>query len=474
LAKLSQIRGIVLDMDGVLIHSATTHEQAFSQVFNYIGINDFDYSLYAGWRTTDVVADVFRTRGIASSPGAIASAASEKTHLARQLLAADYPLDRNCGRVLGQLGANFRLALASSGSRQSVDTFLKNSGARSFFGSVLSGDDVTRAKPDPELYARSIEALNLPPQDCLVVEDAPAGVRAGKLAGARVVGLAGTVSKQELEQAGADYVLETLGDLPQLVEQSAPIHRPEWTAIIPAAGKGSRLGFHRPKILFPVAGRMILEWMLDFLEPCYAHLVFVLSPDGHTEVVGELNKLIPGRFTVVIQEVPTGMGDAVQLALPEVKTPHVTVVWGDQVALQRSSVEACQRLHQGPLQADLTCPTVWRAKPYIHFDRDETGKLVGLRQAREGDAMPENGESDTGFFCFNSDRLRELLQQMRTSRSSMGTSTGEFNLLPVIPVAAQQGVVLTPHIMRLEETQGINSSEDAGVVAEFLRRAHGR
>ena len=214
--------------------------------------------------------------------------------------------------------------------------------------------------------------------------------------------------------------------------------------------------------------------MLDFLEPCYGHLVFVLSPDGQADVVEELNKRIPGRFTVVIQEIPSGMGDAVELALPQVQTPHVTVVWGDQVSLQRTSVEGCQRLHQGPLHPDLTCPTVWRVNPYIHFERDEAGTLTGLRQAREGDAMPERGESDTGFFCFKTDRLQQLLHQMRTSRTSMGNRTGEFNLLPIIPVAAQQGTVLTPRFMRLEETQGINSSEDAGAVAEFLRRAHGR
>jgi bifunctional N-acetylglucosamine-1-phosphate-uridyltransferase/glucosamine-1-phosphate-acetyltransferase GlmU-like protein len=213
--------------------------------------------------------------------------------------------------------------------------------------------------------------------------------------------------------------------------------------------------------------------MLDFLEPCYGHLVFVLSPEGHEDVTGELNKLIPGRFEVVIQHTPTGMGDAVALALPHVKTPHVTVVWGDQVTLQRSSVEACQKLHEGPLRPDLTCPTVWRANPYIPFDRDQAGNINGLRQAREGDHMPPQGESDTGFFCFETTRLADLLGSARSSAHGSGTRTGEFNLLPVIPVAARQGVVLTPHLMSMEETQGINSGEDAVAVADFLRRSHG-
>jgi bifunctional UDP-N-acetylglucosamine pyrophosphorylase/glucosamine-1-phosphate N-acetyltransferase len=238
----------------------------------------------------------------------------------------------------------------------------------------------------------------------------------------------------------------------------------QWTAVIPAAGRGSRLGFHRPKILYPVAGRPILDWLLDFLLPNCAALVFVLSPDGAADVETELAARIPGRYKIVLQQTPTGMGDAVALALPAVNTPHVAIVWGDQVALRRDSVEACLRLHQGPAAPDLTCPTVLRDRPYIHFDRDAEGRISALRQAREGDPMPERGESDTGFFCFRTAVLTRLLADRRP-----GSGTGEFNFLPVIPEAARQGVVLTPHLMRVEETVGINSAEDAAALEEFLR-----
>jgi beta-phosphoglucomutase len=461
-------------MDGVLIHSAEIHRKAFEEAFKPFGINDFDYSMYAGQRTPEVVLDVLARRGLSSAPEVVAKTAIEKSSLAKQMMDADYPIDEAYGVILSRLAAQFDLALASSGSRGSVENFLRYSGARSLFRSVLSGDDVEQAKPDPEIYRRSMERLGLDPKECLVVEDAVSGVEAAKAAGSPVIALMGTIGVQELREAGADRIIGRLGDLVNLLPADRPVDRPQWTAIIPAAGRGSRLGFNRPKILYPVAGRMILEWMLDFLEPCYGNLVFVLSPEGRDDVAGELHKLIPGRFEVVIQHTPTGMGDAVELALPHVNTPHVSVIWGDQVTLQRSSVEGCQKLHEGPLQPDLTCPTVLRAKPYIHFDRNTSGEISGLRQAREGDQMPPHGESDTGFFCFKTARLRELLKTIRSSSHSSGNRTGEFNLLPVIPVAAREGVVLTPRLMRIEETQGINASEDAIAVAEFLRRSDGR
>jgi bifunctional UDP-N-acetylglucosamine pyrophosphorylase/glucosamine-1-phosphate N-acetyltransferase len=248
---------------------------------------------------------------------------------------------------------------------------------------------------------------------------------------------------------------------------NSSIDRSQWTAIIPAAGKGSRLGFDRPKILFPVAGRMIVEWLLDFLLPNCAEIVFVLSPQGRPEVEQELERLIPGRYRIAIQEVPTGMGDAVGLGLEGVYTQHVAIVWGDQVALRRSSVDACLRAHAGPLQPDLTCPTVMRQDPYIHIERDPDGRIINLLQKREGDRMPSEGESDTGFFCFRTARLKELLAQLRET-SGHGNATGEFNFLPIIPLTAREGVVATPKVMTLEETVGINSREDAALLEPLL------
>jgi len=470
------IRGIVFDLDGVLIQSAPSHRAAFEQVFERYGIDDFVYAPYAGRRTSDVVAEVLKRRGRTVTAESITEIAREKSRVARELLEASRPISMGAESTLAELAAEYRLALASSGSGPSVDAFLKLTGSRSLFSSVLSGEDVAAAKPDPEIYVRSAEKLGLSAEECLVVEDAAAGIAAARAAGCRVVAIAGTCSEPVLREAGADSVISNLRELVAFLSPGGaqPVDPAGWTAVIPAAGRGTRLDFSRAKILYPLGGRLILDWLLDFLLPNCASLVFVLSPDGAAEVIAALEQRIPGRFAVVIQESPTGMGDAVALALPQVRTRRIAVVWGDQVALRSASVAACMRLHQGPLQPALTCPTVVRANPYIHFDRDAAGRLIGLRQAREGDAMPATGESDTGFFCFETVALRRLLDRLRSGNAALGTVTREFNLLPVIPLAAQQEVVLTPRVMRLEETVGVNTSQDAAAVEAFLGSSHGR
>ena len=76
---------------------------------------------------------------------------------------------------------------------------------------VISGDMVERGKPDPEPYRRGAELLGFRPEECVVVEDAPSGVGAGKAAGCRVLGVLGTHSAEELHEA--DWVVESLEGL---------------------------------------------------------------------------------------------------------------------------------------------------------------------------------------------------------------------------------------------------------------------
>jgi bifunctional UDP-N-acetylglucosamine pyrophosphorylase / glucosamine-1-phosphate N-acetyltransferase len=251
---------------------------------------------------------------------------------------------------------------------------------------------------------------------------------------------------------------------------ASPALEPDlWTAVVPAAGRGSRLGFDRPKILFPVAGRPVLAWLLDALLPVARSVVFVLSPAGRPVVEPELERWLPGRYQVVVQQEPTGMGDAVELARGAVSTPYLVVVWGDQVALRPESVAACARIHAGPFVPEITVPTRWRSAPYIHFVRDPAGRITSVLQAREGDPMPAEGEGDAGLFCFTTDALGRLLDRLRASPARSGRRTGEFNLLPVIPLAER---VLTPRLLSLEETIGINTPAEAARLEEILRGRH--
>jgi bifunctional N-acetylglucosamine-1-phosphate-uridyltransferase/glucosamine-1-phosphate-acetyltransferase GlmU-like protein len=242
-----------------------------------------------------------------------------------------------------------------------------------------------------------------------------------------------------------------------------------WTALIPAAGRGSRLAFNQPKILFPVAGATILEWLVDLLKPLSERFVFVLSPTGIASVEDAASRLLPGRYAIAVQPEPIGMADAIRYGLVQVKTKHTLIVWGDQVALRQASLEFLMLLQQGTARPAAVCPTLWRDRPYIHFEREESGRLVRILQAREGDSMPERGESDSGVFLFRTDALHQYLPRLLASDECIGRRTGEFNFLPIFPMlASQPGQLITAPVMTEAESVGVNSRADADYLEHRL------
>src|SRR6266436_7139650 len=78
---------------------------------------------------------------------------------------------------------------------------------------MVTSTDVQHGKPDPEPYLKGAQILGVPAADCLVIEDAPAGIRAGKAAGARVLALRTTATDAELQQAGTDWIVDDCAEL---------------------------------------------------------------------------------------------------------------------------------------------------------------------------------------------------------------------------------------------------------------------
>ena len=108
-----------------------------------------------------------------------------------------------------------KLAVATSADMVEMEGNLAQIGlpARTF-DACISGSDITRKKPHPEIFLRAAETLHLPPARCLVVEDAPNGVQAGKAAGSRCLGLTTSFDETTLRAAGADWIAPDLARVP--------------------------------------------------------------------------------------------------------------------------------------------------------------------------------------------------------------------------------------------------------------------
>jgi len=248
-----------------------------------------------------------------------------------------------------------------------------------------------------------------------------------------------------------------------------------WTCLIPAAGRGSRLQYNRPKILYPINGRPILYHLIGLFRAHCSSFVFVASPDGEKEISNELAKMVKEiEYKIVIQPEPTGMADAIWRAKNSIDTDFTVVVWGDQICLRETTICKTLEFHQSNPNNTLTFPTVWKKDPYIHFERNESGQIKKVLQAREGEINVDEGENDCGMFALRTHSLFDLLGKNRVEDSVLGAKTGEQNLLQLFPEFEKLGgKVTTLRIATEEETLGVNTLEDAKVAEQLLHDHEG-
>jgi bifunctional UDP-N-acetylglucosamine pyrophosphorylase / glucosamine-1-phosphate N-acetyltransferase len=244
-----------------------------------------------------------------------------------------------------------------------------------------------------------------------------------------------------------------------------------FTLVIPAAGKGSRLGYSLPKILFPLKGQTPLEILLKLFEPYVDRTLLIVSPDGKGPIAAELKKL-QREATLIEQPLPIGMVDAILRASPFLSdNDNVIVVWGDQVLLSNRTI-------QNAMQVYLSQPTEWpfavlpttqSKSPYVHFERNQTGQIAYCRLRREKDEMPSIGESDCGLFLLKGLLLRELLGHFSKSASQKGKITGEISFPPFFPYLIRNGIpVVSSTVENSLEALGLNDKDDLQRIEKLL------
>jgi mannitol-1-/sugar-/sorbitol-6-phosphatase len=106
-----------------------------------------------------------------------------------------------------------QLAVVTSSTRPLAEVRLRTTGLWSHIHHLVTASDILHGKPDPEPYLKGAAALHLDPQSCIVIEDAPFGIRSGKAAGARVLALRTTVEDAVLLAAGADWIVNDCSSL---------------------------------------------------------------------------------------------------------------------------------------------------------------------------------------------------------------------------------------------------------------------
>jgi beta-phosphoglucomutase len=205
--------GVIFDMDGVLVDSYRAHWQSWHFMADELGkgLTEVQFVSTFGRTSREIIAEHWGAECLTSEE--IAAFDLRKEALYRELVNRDFPAMEGATELIRALAADgFRLAVGSSGPPENVALAVERLGAGPFFHTLVTGRDVTRGKPDPQVFLLAAERLGVAPANCAVIEDAPVGIAAANAAGMASIALLSTGHTAESVSA-AKLIVNSLRDL---------------------------------------------------------------------------------------------------------------------------------------------------------------------------------------------------------------------------------------------------------------------
>lgn len=204
---------VIFDVDGVLIDSYAPHYESWREIAAGYGV-DYTEPMFAvgfGRTSREIVAEQWNRSDFTAEKIREIDDAKEAAY--RRIVASAFPSMPGATSLVAALhAAGFKVAVGSSGPPENVDLAIEKLGLAPYLDAKVTGRDVTRGKPDPQVFLTAAAKLGVPPERCAVVEDAPAGVAAAKAAGMACVGFPST-GRTRADVARADLVISSLADL---------------------------------------------------------------------------------------------------------------------------------------------------------------------------------------------------------------------------------------------------------------------
>ena len=218
-------KAFFFDMDGVLFDSMPRHAIAWEEVMKIHGLPFTAYDCYVNEGRTgeSVIREAFlKALGRDATQEEVKTIYAEKSAYYHQLLQTTTPTIPGVADVLQFVKEQGHQiwVVTGSGMRTLLDSLNEVFPAIFQQDQMITAFDVTQGKPHPEPYLKAWERSGLPKEQCLVIENAPLGVRSGKAAGLTVYAVnTGILKREDLLQAGADIVFDSMHELLQFLQQ---------------------------------------------------------------------------------------------------------------------------------------------------------------------------------------------------------------------------------------------------------------
>lgn len=216
------LRALIFDFDGVIADAEPAHMRAFQEILGGEGIvlsKEEYYDRYLALDDKTFFMTVLRDRGINPDKGLIRSLMTRKSDCYDRLIKENIVIFPGVRGFIERAYEKCVLAIGSGALRHEIEFILREAGIRERFNVIVSAEDVERCKPDPEVFTKALKRINdsLPPMgeiypnECLVVEDSIAGIKAARSAGMRCLAVTNSYPAERLFQA--DMIVSSLEEV---------------------------------------------------------------------------------------------------------------------------------------------------------------------------------------------------------------------------------------------------------------------
>jgi len=184
-----QYKGIIFDLDGVLVNMPDGHYEALNKALSLFGCKiekEEHLTYFNGLPTRKKIERLEEMGRLPIGLKEMINAIKQK--YTKEIIPKYCVPDYSKIILLKHLkDRGFKLACASNSIKETLHLMLKSAQIYEFFDAIIGNDDVVNPKPDPEIFLKTFSLLNLQPQECIIVEDAPPGIAAAKASGAMVL-----------------------------------------------------------------------------------------------------------------------------------------------------------------------------------------------------------------------------------------------------------------------------------------------
>ncbi|MGI8786761.1 MAG: HAD family hydrolase [Pyrinomonadaceae bacterium] len=218
------IKAILMDFNGIIVNDEPLQMQAYQQILKDDGIDltEAEYYSCLGMDDVSFVEAAYKRAGKKVAAEKVSEITTAKTAKWREFVDEEIPLFDGVKNFIKKMEKDFALGVVSMARREEIEYVLEKTELLKSFSIIVGAENISNCKPDAECYRKGFSQIDafrisrshlpMTSNDCLVIEDSPPGITAGREAGLKTLGITNTVSAKELREAGADAVSKNLDD----------------------------------------------------------------------------------------------------------------------------------------------------------------------------------------------------------------------------------------------------------------------